>query len=459
MNKFKIAQSLEGYPHHLALFNPPITNVAVESEEVVVYSSSTTLDDPRIIFLISGNRNQMIDTKGIKLIYTGKLVFSDGSSIPLMPDHEWDGETKSDADEEKKRVTNNDSLIKCDVFPVNNLYHSFFKDGCLDIQGKKFYANDIAYRGLLDTIVNNVYDDDNPKMTQLYIPSVFKQKELESIISGSNSNTLDGDALNEYTQASNEIELYGNLPFDVLNQDKYLISHLDMKIELLKHYPEFYLMHSHDKYKYKFIITDVKLCVPFITLRSDLEIAQAETLQNHAAIYNYTEKKVTVHSVASGSHFFETDNTWNQDVPTKLTILMLPSKNYYGSYKLNPFHFKHNNIKTAEIKVDNKCVGGNVKSFKITEKEETSHINDAFCTLIENYPEMKMKREYWLNNFPAIIFNINRKTEKDVLPLITKGLTKVHLSFAKALEEDTIVLLFAEFPVLMEIDGARNITI
>lgn len=138
---------------------------------------------------------------------------------------------------------------------------------------------------------------------------------------------------------------------------------------------------------------------------------------------------------------------------------MLPSKNYYGSYDLNPFHFKHNNIKTAEVRVDNKIAGGIIKNFRITNKEETSHINDAYCTLIENYPKMKLKRENWLNNFPAIVFNINKINDTNFLPLITKGFTKILLTFDTPLTEDTIVIFLAEFPVLMEIDSTRNISL
>ena len=46
--------------------------------------------------------------------------------------------------------------------------------------------------------------------------------------------------------------------------------------------------------------------------------------------------------------FFELINTWNGDVPSKLTILMVPSENYHGTYITDPFAFKHNYVKSAD---------------------------------------------------------------------------------------------------------------
>ena len=64
-----------------------------------------------------------------------------------------------------------------------------------------------------------------------------------------------------------------------------------------------------------------------------------------------------------------------------------------------------------------------------------------------------------MNTFPAFHININSSNEKDILPLVSKGLTKLRLGFKADVSVDTVLLMFAEFPGLMEIDGARNVSI
>ena len=138
---------------------------------------------------------------------------------------------------------------------------------------------------------------------------------------------------------------------------------------------------------------------------------------------------------------------------------MVPSENYHGTYITDPFAFKHNYVKSAEIRVDNKIVGGKGMSLTITDDVRTSHINEAYCALVDSYPKMNLTREKWLNFFPALHFNIKRTYSDDVMPQMGKGLTKVNITYDNSLAEDTIVLMIAEFPALMEIDGIRNVTV
>ena len=103
-----------------------------------------------------------------------------------------------------------------------------------------------------------------------------KPQKNESFLSSHPNFSLDGYYFNGYTKGSNEIELRTRLPFEMCQQKKLLLSHVDVQFDLLKHYAEFYLRHPLNSLRFKFVMTNCKVLMPFITLPPDLEIAQAE---------------------------------------------------------------------------------------------------------------------------------------------------------------------------------------
>ena len=465
-NQFKMAHSVGGYPKNMSLFTTPLTDVATYHTEYVEYSSKFPLEDRRLLFMLEGVRNQMVDLHGMKLHLKGKIVFENGDSLPTIPrevvwnENPIEGETDELKAKEAARVASQELLIKADVFTANNLFYSLFKDGYMTLQNNKYFLNDIAYRGIIETVMHNLFDpEDGIIMNQFYRPSNSGPRPWSASTWPGNRATTDlGVFFSAYTEGSNEIEMCGKLLFPMCEQKKLLLSHVDVKIELLKHEPEFYLRHPHGTQKYKFAVTDAKLIVPLVTLPSDVEIGMNEVLQTTPAIYTYNDKRLTVHSISKDSHQFESTNTWNGDVPCKLTVLMVPSINYHGTLATDPFEFKHNKVSEVMFTVDNQPVGGKGMHLKIGSDEGSSSIIDAYCAVTDNFPEMKLARVQWFVQYPVFYFNINSNYTEDVFPLIKKGLTKFTIKFDDKLEEDTVLLMLAEFPGALEIDGTRNVS-
>lgn len=468
-NQYKLSKSKLAFNKTFAVFGIPPTNAVIGNKEVVAYSSRYHLDDKRMLFLIEGIRNQQILLHELMLYITGRIVYEDGSFVPLSPSFNnktWSETVLEDETEEAARQANQTKFKATDVFPVNNLFYSMIKEGTMTLQDAKFYMNDLAYHGYLETITNNKLDRDMMLMNQFYVPPTKKTEENQSMIGTHGKLFTDGNFFAGYTGDSNEIEMCGKLPFGICKQEKSLLSHVEVKIELTKHEPDFFLRHPHNNKKFKFVMTDCKLLVPLVTLAPDFEISQAEILQQNSALYYYNDKKLSVHSVAQGSHFFEHINTWQGDVPSRLTILMVNTSNYNGSYSNDPFCFKHNNLNYASFSVDNLLVGGRPMTLNINkstnerERIVKSHILDAYYSTTENYPKMQMTRKEWLNIFPSIVFNINRDLNNDeVIPMMRRGLTSVFLKFDDPLPQQTVVIMYAEFPKVVEIDAKRNIIV
>ena len=122
-NQFKINYSRDAYPTNMNFFTVAPTNVATQKRDIVEYSSRNPLNDNRLFFIINGVRNQAIDLNGIRLMITCKLVNADDIRISIVTGS-WDTTEKTDTTEEAARKKVQETLIKTDVFPINNLGHS-----------------------------------------------------------------------------------------------------------------------------------------------------------------------------------------------------------------------------------------------------------------------------------------------------------------------------------------------
>ena len=56
--------------------------------------------------------------------------------------------------------------------------------------------------------------------------------------------------------------------------------------------------------------------------------------------------------LTSGSSNFEFDNQFFGHIPNCLTMCTVENRSMYGLFKENPFHFKHNNLKSLTVSVD-----------------------------------------------------------------------------------------------------------
>ena len=150
-NQYKLISSIAGYPANMALFKPPVSDMLGNNIETVIFSTKNPLDDSRFIFEITGNRNQLIYAKGMTLHMKAKIVqIENNDPVPEMPAGLWNPvviaakETDTNAvkelaaTNEAARQLSQQAFINSDVFPVNNIYHSMFKDATISIQGVPF---------------------------------------------------------------------------------------------------------------------------------------------------------------------------------------------------------------------------------------------------------------------------------------------------------------------------------
>ena len=238
-NNYKLAHSLEGYPRNLSFFKAPLTDMVTGNQEVLIYSPKNDVNDSRTIYELTGLRNQLIKLDGLTMHITGTIVYEDGTPVADMPSGSWNSTAITDAEkttEEATRQATQKTRQLADVSVVNNLYNSLYKDGIMSVQGARSYSNEITYRGWFDTIVNNKYDVNFSKMTQFYTVPSCKCDISESIIEGHDNFNQDSYALYQYTKNGNEIEMCGQLPFDLCDQEKYFLIHTDVMVEMNKQY-------------------------------------------------------------------------------------------------------------------------------------------------------------------------------------------------------------------------------
>ena len=61
-NQYRIVSSVGGYAPNLALFKPPVSDMLGNNVEKVAFSTTNPLGDSRLIYQITGNRNQLLES-------------------------------------------------------------------------------------------------------------------------------------------------------------------------------------------------------------------------------------------------------------------------------------------------------------------------------------------------------------------------------------------------------------
>lgn len=129
-------------------------------------------------------------------------------------------------------------------------------------------------------------------------------ENLDNIEEGKN---LGLDKRKALIAESAEFELIGRLHADMLNQHKYLLNNVDLRIVLSLQRPEFYALEA-DTLTSKVKITDATLYINHVTISPSILVAHENVLARTNAVYPYTRVEVKSYTVPVGSTSLSLDN-------------------------------------------------------------------------------------------------------------------------------------------------------
>jgi hypothetical protein len=447
---YRMEHSDEAMSEEMDLFNIPPTVVSCQSREKWYYSSKNPVNDNILLFDLDIPKGFMLDTKSINLILKAKVVLADGSKIPAMPSTLW---TKDPITEAEKTA-----LLAADVYPENMLHSTMFKRVSVRIQDTTTESCDYS----LQTYVDKMLDFSPASSLTMEMMRGSRGSSAKSDNASISLTNTGYDSLaylrSSAIAESRVFELRGPVAVDVFQQEKPLMGQTRVLIELERNSHEKTVCSIKKNADFKLEITESKLEVQVLRMRSDIEEANEMMLLKRPALYPYERTCIKKFYLSSGIYSYEVEDMHHGFIPSQVTVFMIPSANYNGAYNLNFIKLVNNNLSSIGFKVDNMPMPGAAMSLKHGTTLNDCVLGDAVTAIANAYPDAQwsMNQQF---RIPMFVFDLRNTSSSNLLPLVRKGLSKLEVKFETPLAANSILFVSARFPAVMSLDGNRKVTL
>lgn len=302
----------------LKIFDDHPPQVVVESGSFEEVFPRSSLDDSnQIEFFIAASNVDYLDLNDTLLSVQVKVVKKDGIEIKT---------------EDPQPI------------PSTHFLHTLFSDVTLSLNdtviegGAKMYP----YKAAIESELNFGWE----------------AKDSQMNVAGREPND---DKRKAWIENSKVAEFAGALRLDFLNQPKYLIPGVNVRIQLTRSSPDFALSVSSSKTtddgSWKIDIKKAVLYVRRVKVHPAVLKAHTLGLQTKNAIYPYTRTKVVNYSIPTGSTSFVKDNLFSTALLPKLVVVCLVHGSAFsGTVKQNAIGFNHFGVSRVDLLRDGQSV-------------------------------------------------------------------------------------------------------
>lgn len=431
---------IECMKSELDLFKPRHVQTSILKTEEISYKPLTSLENQSVIeFSCQGHGDSYLDLSSINLCMKVQLIKSDGTRYK---------------NEGAETVKNDGSDPGC----VNNIMHSLFRQVKVSLNGKTVNSADgnYGYRAYVETLLN--YGDDANK-THLEMGGWFKETgEVKKL--SDNEGWVKRQKLFQYSQ---EVELYGKIHADMLNQPLLLLNNVNLRITLSLNNPEFYI-HTSNAADNSFIkINEATLYVKHCTINPNILIAHHKALEQTNAKYHYKRCEVKSFTVGTVSSV-NLDNIVLGQLPTSLIFLMIDNDVYTGTRVKNPYKFRHNDITSFSLYVNGAPVPNDIISTNFKDGNQYSRAYSTIFSatgLLHTPQSITISKEMFKNGYFLIASDLTPDNSgvDSSSSLLNQGNIRIEARFSKPLDQPTTCLVFLEYDATLEIDKNRNIVL
>ena len=415
----------------LCIFDKPGILTDIQRSYTVDYYpvSSVTSSGP-IEFYIPGNSEDYIDLNDIKLYLKIKVTKADGSKIDEA----------------------------ADFVALNNLaIASLFQDASLSVGDTQVEGGDMnyAYNGYLKTVSQFTPEAQNSHM----LASGWYKDEAGKFDTKANKGFTKRQAV---IGNSLDVQFIGPLYFDLFNQDRPLISQMDMRIKLQPHKAEFALT------AFPARATDLKINLNSVVLYVDrLEMnpsvinGHAKGLKSQNALYPINHTELLTYTIPAGQLSYTKDRLFPDMAPKMMMVAMIENTAYNGELGKNPFNFQHFNLNKIALYREGRSIPG---------QPLTPNFNKN--TYLRSYVQTMRALNYyntddtngitpsqWANGYTIYAFDLtsNKDVSTNCLQANLSRNLRLELSFEKALASTINVLIYAVTDSMIEITQLRDV--
>lgn len=430
---FLHSHSCECMKSELDLFTIPPTQTSIESSQWVHYKPVSSLsDDGPIEFVVPGHGEEYLDLAHTMIIVKVRVSASVNGAYK--------------------------------VSPVNNFLHTLFNQVDVFFNQKLVTPsnNAYAYRAYLETLLN--YSPD-AKESHLISGLWFNDTAgCMDALPGEQANANTGSVLRAgFIAGGKTLDMAGHLHCDVFNQDKFLMSGVEVRLRLVRSKDEFCLMQTPTQgVDYKVKILDAGLIVRRAKINPGILIAHAKTLAKTTAKYPITRVEVKAFTMHSGIIGDSLDNIILGQLPKRIITGFVSNKAFNGDKTLNPFNFQHFSINYLSLYID----GHQIPGKPLQPNFDAGNYIECYQTLFSGTgihfqnEGLGISQNMYPNGYCLFAFDLTADLSASCFThwnLVKHGSVRIEVRFAKALASTINCVVYAEYDNVIEIDSARQI--
>lgn len=413
------------------LFSVPATQVAIERafwEEI--HLKHTLTDSGPFEFHIPAQPQYLDFTKNYLYIELD-IVTSNGSQISNLFDE-------------------NNALL---VGPINLLGKTLFKQVKVYLNNKTCFdsGDTYAFVSYVETELN--YGSD-AKRTHL-LTSLYARDDYMKM------NTLQNTGLVKRSSRfgmGGTVQIMSPIQCDIFNQEKLMLSHTDLRIELHRNTDDFCLMSEENNYKIS--MKKLSWFVRKVDIASSLALSIENFLTKSSAKYPIRRVLCKTFNIDRNSQDTPHLIVSNGQVPRRLIVTFVDRKAFFGNFNLNPFCFMPYNLREITVTTG----GFTFPKTPIELNFTTGKYVHGYVNLLEALGLAQMDRgnSLTLNEFAnGYFFHAVDLTADNndglAWDLIQEGTCTVRVIFREVLQNDIKMLCFLEYDNLLTIDKNRNV--
>lgn len=414
----------------LALFDDLPVSGGIQRSYFVDYHpiSSLTGNGP-IEFSIPSSNEEYIDCNDINILLQLKITKSDGTKL--------------------------DAGLK--VGFINSISSSLFSDVTLllnDTQiegGQQLYP----YRSYILKLIQ--YSNASKKS---HLGVTGWNTDLTGQLDSATANT-GHIARAEATAESKVAEYYGPVNLDLFQQNRYLLSHVDMRLRFKRAEDTFVLLDSTTT-AYKVEVVKAVLHVRRALVSPEVINGHATGLTSRNAKYPVNHVNLFSYTIAKGVVSDSKENIFPSQLPKFMAIAMVTNEAYNGSIQTNPFNFQNFNANRIALYLNSQPVMGRILEPDFKNDCYAHAYASTMIALAEfNHSDESNGITYKMFKEGFCIFAFDLTADNQIFAAHSHGLStgnlRLDLSFGTALANIINVIILGIFDSELEITQTRDV--
>jgi hypothetical protein len=341
-----------------------------------------------------------------------------------------------------------------EVAPINAIAKTFFKQVKLFINSKLVYdsGDKYHYRAFLETELNYNLDAKSS-----HLGACLYDRETGDIDAAANPAFVSRAA--QFAQ-SQWVEAAAPLHVDIMMQDRYIMPHTEVRLELHRNPDALLLLcHAANAAAYKVEVREMRLFVEKVDVLESVNLAIESTVNQYVAKYPLRRTVVTSLHVTPQRRTTPTNNIFQGQIPRRMIIACCEQDAYNGVINRSPFKFKPFGIQSIKV-----IAGGQTfPTHPVRLDFPNHHYIQAYLQLFESLGITHDNRGNGISRSDFenshCIFGFDLTPDKDDgahWDIVKEGNTSIDIQFGANLPGNGVqVIVYAEFDNMMTLDRNR----